>query len=165
MWRKSAAGGLRLSILDGLVIGSSGAATLDPGVGGIRVTGAAVFSGLTSASTGDYVCFNTANSNFTQGTAPCTSSSERFKHDIAYDQVPGLDLVRQMRPIRYIRNDHPEIGEQFGFKAEDVFAMEPRLVNVDREGRPEGFLYMNYDAVITRAIQELEARLKRLEMR
>src|SRR2546425_5422527 len=148
----SASGGLRMSVLDGLVIGSSGAASLDLGVGGIRVTGAAVFSGLTSASTGDYVCFNTSTTTITQGTAPCTSSSERFKHDIAYDQVPGLDLVRQMRPIRYIRNDHPEIGEQYGFKAEDVFLVEHRLVNVDRDGRPEGFLYMNYTAILTKAI-------------
>ena len=130
-----------------------------------EMPGAAVFSGLTSASTGDYVCFNTANSNFTQGTAPCTSSSERFKHDIAYDEVPGLDLVRQMRPIRYIRNDHPEMGEQLGFKAEDVFHVEPRLVNVDRAGKPEGVLYMQYSAILTKAIQELEERLKQLETR
>ena len=24
-----------------------------------------------------------------------------------------------MRPIRFVRNDHPEMGEQLGFKAED----------------------------------------------
>ena len=71
--------------------------------------------------------------------------------------------VRQMRPIRYVRNDHPEMGEQFGFKAEDVFAIEPRLVNVDREGRPEAVLYMQYSAILRRAIQELDERLKRLE--
>src|SRR5205823_2671835 len=45
----SATGGLRMSVLDGLVIGSSGAASLDPGVGGIRVTGPGVFSAAGTA--------------------------------------------------------------------------------------------------------------------
>ena len=149
------------TLVEGLRVDGAQLTTL---AAGLTVTGTVTFVSLTSSSTGDYVCWNTGTGVVTQSTS-CTLSSERYKHDITYDGIPGLDLVRQMRPISFIRNDHPEMGVRYGFKAEDVARIEPRLTLYDAQGRPNSFEYENYTAVLTKAVQELDERVRRLERR
>lgn len=129
---------------------------------GLTVTGAVTFVALTSASTGGYVCWNAGT--VTQSSS-CSLSSERYKHDIQYNRIPGMELVRTMKPISFVSNIYPELGVQFGFKAEDVARTERRLVSYDKEGRPNGFAYENYTAILTKAMQELDERVRRLEGR
>ena len=108
--------------------------------------------------------FRSATSEIEQGTATCTVSSARYKHDFE-SLDSGLATVLRMPTYSFIRNDHPELGRMVGLKAEDVAVIEPRLVILDREGRPDRVLYENYTAILTKAIQELEERVRKVESR
>lgn len=126
--------------------------------------GQVVFVGLTSDSTGDYVCYNTGTGAITQGTATCTLSSERYKHDFQ-DDVLGLEALMKVPTYSFVRNNHIELGRTVGLKAEELALIEPRLIIFDDSGRPDKFLYENYTAWLTKAIQELAVKVQRLEAR
>ncbi|HEY4508761.1 MAG TPA: tail fiber domain-containing protein, partial [Candidatus Paceibacterota bacterium] len=123
----------------------------------LSVTGTVGFDGLTSATTGNYVCINTTTKEITSGTT-CTLSSERYKTEIATLDDAGLDTVLALRPVSFrFKSGFGDNGsaKQLGFIAEEAVKIDPRLVPLDENGLPNGFFYQNYTAVLTNAIQEL----------
>lgn len=130
----------------------------------LTVTGTVVMTSLTSASTGDYVCFNTLTNELTQGTATCSLSSQRYKSDIQDMDDMGLDTVLKMRPVTFISRIHPEQGRQPGFIAEDAELVDRRLVLYEK-GLVNSFRYLEYTSVLTRAIQEQQSHILDLERR
>ena len=97
-------------------------------------------------------------------TALCVVSARRFKNTIERSTV-GLDFVKRLQPVSYFLNDSPERGQQFGFVAEDVEAIDKRFVTYQADGQIRSVLYLEMIPVLTTSIQELEARVRMLEGR
>jgi len=123
----------------------------------LAVEGTVSFKSLTTATTGNYLCHNTTSNEITSGTT-CSLSSERYKENIS-DISYGLDAVRQLRPVSF--NYRPEYnidGGQVGFISEEMVTVIPEVVVYDSDGRVGGIDYGKLTAVLSNAIQELDAR-------
>ena len=83
------------------------------------------------------------------------SSSARYKEHIA-DLDLGLAAVELLRPVAY---DWKETHEaDVGFVAEEVAALDPRLVTRNERGEVEGVKYERLSALLAGAVQELAKR-------
>jgi hypothetical protein len=93
----------------------------------------------------------------TNGDLKASSSSQRYKHNInTYNK--GLTELLALRPVSFVYNG--ETRENIGFIAEEV--NEAGLTEVmlyDDTERPEGVMYANMVALLTKAIQELKVEL------
>ena len=76
----------------------------------------------------------------------------------------GLSTVMSLRPVTFISRIHPEQGRQPGFIAEEVELVDRRLVLYEN-GRPNSFRYLEYTAVLNRAIQQQQTHILNLEQR
>lgn len=83
------------------------------------------------------------------------SSSARYKHDIA-DLELGLATALRLHAVgyRWKGTDAPDIG----FVAEEIAAIDERLVTRNDRGEIEGVKYDRLTAVLANAVQELAAR-------
>lgn len=124
-------------------------------------TGVVSLTGLTSSGAVDFICFNPSTFVLSSSTANCPTSSERYKHDFE-PLDSGLDTVLALETYSYVSNYHPEIGRQVGLKAENVATVEPRIVQFDSEGKPERVNYEQYTAILTKAMQEMQAEIVEL---
>jgi hypothetical protein len=104
----------------------------------------------------------------TNGDLKNSSSSLRYKYDIE-NYNKGLEEVMQLRPVSFKFNG--EERQNIGYIAEEIDALgltEVMLYN--DENQPDGVLYANMVALLTKAIQEqqtiindLTARIETLE--
>ena len=101
-----------------------------------------------------------------------STSSERFKQDIAYITTPGwLDKVMAMKPITYkTSEDFTTEGEpnetQIGFLAEDIYDLGGGLetaVILDPLGDPFSLSYDRLTVFLMLAIKELKQELDQLK--
>ncbi|MGE4071266.1 MAG: tail fiber domain-containing protein [Lysobacterales bacterium] len=111
-------------------------------------TGQLTLNTLGSAGTTS-LCRNASNQ-----IASC-SSSARYKSDIE-DLHLGLDAVARLRPVSYTWKDGGMAD--IGFVAEEVAALDERLVTRNEQGQVEGVKYERLSAVLAGAVQELAAR-------
>jgi hypothetical protein len=111
-------------------------------------TGQLVLPTLGSAGSTS-LCRNASNQ-----IASC-SSSARYKSDIQNLHL-GLDAVAQLRPVSYRWKDSGVAD--VGFVAEEVAALDERLVTRNESGQIEGVKYDRLSAVLAGAVQELAAR-------
>ena len=149
-------------------------------------TGAIEFTNIAAGGAGDTdACLTAGNQLTDAGAASCIVSSLRYKDPI---RPLGVDLeaVKQLRPSIYaykefdrtlaageLRPDgraEATIGrprrERVGLYAEDMLAVEPRLVFFEADGvTPRGIGYEEYTALLTKWIQDLLARVEALESR
>lgn len=126
-------------------------------------TGGKVYmSGLTtsgSSQTG-YLCYD-GNGQVIQDTAVCLVSALKFKKDIN-PLALGLNAVLAMKPVTYYLKEpfgKEDAGEQIGFVADWSEEVVPDLVTHDSNGDVHAFNYQQYTAVLTKAIQELNAKV------
>ena len=91
---------------------------------GLRVQGVTRIGDLTTSANND-VCANA------DGVLGLCSSSQRFKQDVN-DLTAGKRLVNSLRPVTYRWMDSGE--QDIGLVAEEVAAIEPRLVIYNAEG-------------------------------
>lgn len=134
--------------------------TTDPGVGGLRATGATIqFTALANTTTTSAVCYNTATGlltyNGTIGT--CTVSDERLKDFIG--PIGGaLEKLLKIQGAYYTWKDPKTFGagRQIGVSAQTVEKSFPELVQVDSRGRKSAD-YQRLVAPIIEAIRELKA--------
>ena len=92
----------------------------------------------------------TGSVGFPGQVATC-SSSARYKTDIeSIDSATAL--VDQLRPVtfRWIENGEAD----YGFVAEEVAEIEPRLATYNADGQIEGVKYRQISAILLRAMQE-----------
>jgi hypothetical protein len=96
----------------------------------------------------------------TNGDLKASSSSQRYKHNInTYDK--GLNELLALRPVSFVYNG--ETRENIGFIAEEVDELGlPEVMLYDDAGQPEGVLYANMVALLTKAVQELSAQVVEL---
>jgi hypothetical protein len=108
------------------------------------------------------LCINTSSGNISADNNgnDCDTSSARYKKDIEYLELDGLEMVRQFKPVEFtrIRND----ARERGFIAEDMAAIEPMLVWYDDEGRPNSLSEYAIIGAIADAVQELDLNLQAL---
>jgi len=88
------------------------------------------------------------------------SSSRKYKDNLR--AIPyGLDTVLSMEPTQF---EYKKDGTtDVGFIAEDLNPIMPECVGLNKDGEPESVHYDRITAVLTKAIQELTARVVELE--
>jgi hypothetical protein len=109
---------------------------------------------LGSTPSAIHVCLDAGNT-FTQ-----CSSSLRFKdHVVPFNN--GLDLVRQLQPIKFTwkHNGTPDLG----LGAEDVAEVEPLLVTYNNEGRIQGVKYDQLNVILINAIKQQQEQIEQLQ--
>jgi hypothetical protein len=123
-------------------------------------TGAVALPALASSSSAQTgtVCWTTGTGNLTvDTTTTCLLSSAVFKHDIR-PLENSLATVMALKPVSYVYNEDQFIpGEQVGFVAEDVAAVDERLVSRFPDGRVRSVRYQQLTADLAGAIQALKA--------
>jgi hypothetical protein len=97
------------------------------------------------------LCRNTNNEIST------CSSSLRYKTNIA-PFSSGLNLIRQLRPIRFEWKDGGM--KDVGFGAEDIAAIEPLLVTYNANGEVEGVKYDRLTTVLVNAVKEQQTQIE-----
>ncbi len=131
------------------------ASWIDFHAGGIRTFTSAGGTGNTSGSAGPYV---------SQGGTSWTSSSDQRLKDDVQEISYGLDTVKALEPVSYVRNDRDVEGRELGFIAQGVEGVVDEIVNVDDTGY-YGLNYQGLIPILTKAIQEQQATIEALEAR
>jgi hypothetical protein len=91
----------------------------------------------------------------TNGDLRAATSSLRYKHDVQNYQR-GLADISALRPVAFKFNG--EERQNAGFIAEEIDALGMHeLMLYDDQDRPDGVLYANMVAMLTKGIQELKA--------
>lgn len=142
-------GGQRFLVraFDGALITGSSAINSPEG-NRLRVNGTLRVDTLGSAGSTS-LCRNASNQ-----IASC-SSSARYKQDIS-DLDLGLAAVSALHPVSYRWKDSG--AADVGFVAEEVAALDERLIVRNDSGEVEGVRYDRLSAVLAGAVQELAAR-------
>lgn len=139
----------------------------------IQATGGIVFSGLTtdSAQTDRTVCQDTTSNKLYWGSGTAGvckgTSSKRYKHDIV-PQKDGLAQIVALKPVNFRYNKgYGDDGAaiQYGFLAEDAVSVVPKLVGLDKDGKPVNMDYLGLVPILVKALQEQEAKITALEKR
>lgn len=119
-----------------------------------------------SASQTGTVCWTTGTGNLTvDTTTTCLLSSAQFKHDIR-PLKGSLETVLALQPVSYVYNDDVFIpGEQVGLVAEDVAAVDKRLVANGPDGKPRSVRYQQLTADLIGAIQAQQKDIESLKSR
>jgi len=108
--------------------------------------------GALAAATATDLCINSDNV-----LAAC-SSSGRYKKNITNLNF-GLNLVKQLRPVRF---EWAERGEaDLGLIAEEVAAVDPLLATYNEKGEIQGVKYKQLSVVLINAIKEQQAQIER----
>jgi len=141
---------------------------------GTATVSAGALNILGSTSTGivgAYVGSTGAGNTVTLDVRTTSPSDIRLKEDIQESDV-GLDFVKKLRPVSYKLKADPKHQKGYGFIAQEVETLvgnETSLVYFEPDwqvGDEKGFNtihYPSYIAVLTKAIQELTAKVESLE--
>ena len=157
----------------GGVIASSWARIFATNSGNANAGGSGVnLLGSTSTGIAGAYVGTSGTSNIVTFTVQTTSPSDiRLKEEIANSDL-GLAFVKQLRPVSYKLKADPKHQKGYGFIAQEVEALiggESSLVYHEPDwkvGDETGFKtihYPSYIAVLTKAIQELTAKVESLE--
>ena len=145
-------GATRLRLLGNGGLGVGGSFT-NSGVpeNGLRVAGRARVDDL-GAEGSTTLCRNASNE-----IASC-SSSQRYKENITQLNL-GLETLLALRPVgyRWIADGRADIG----FVAEDVAALDERLITRNQDGDVEGVRYDRITAIVANAVREIDERNQR----
>jgi hypothetical protein len=108
---------------------------------------------LSSSASAIHVCID-----FLNRLSQC-SSSLRFKENVT-PFSSGLELIRQLRPIRFTwkNNGTPDLG----LGAEDVAKVEPLLVTHNDKGEIQGVKYDQLNVVLINAIKQQQEQIETL---
>lgn len=121
----------------------------------------------TSAAQTGTVCWTTVTGNLTvDTTVACLASTIKVKEAVEPLDV-GLSEVMALRPISYhLKKEYNpmNLGRMVGFIAEEADKIDPRLVSRDSKGEINGFRYMQYTSVLTKAVQEQQAQIEELKL-
>jgi hypothetical protein len=145
---------LRISVNDDekLIVGNLGTSIYQP----VFLDGALT---LTTLATGGSIDLCRTNTIGNPGQVATCSSSARYKTDIE-SLGSATELVEQLRPVtfRWI-----ETGEDdYGFVAEEVAEIDPRLATYNADGQVEGVKYRQISALLLRALQEQQQETRRM---
>ena len=130
-----------------------------------------MFGDTSTGIAGAYVGTSGAGNTVTWTVQTTSPSDIRLKEEIA-DTNLGLAFVKQLRPVSYKLKADPKHQKGYGFIADEVeqiIGLDSSLVYHEPDwkvGDEKGFKtihYPSYIAVLTKAIQELTAKVEALE--
>jgi hypothetical protein len=93
------------------------------------------------------------------------SSSIRYKKDVETLEDSYADNILNARPVWYrsrSEEDNPDHG-YYGFIAEEIAELEPRLATYNSDGKPEGVLYAQFAPLLLNLIKRQQSRIEALE--
>jgi len=160
----SALGGLAASSWARIFPTNSG--TANAGGAGLNLLG----SGSTGIA-GAYVGTSGSGNTVTFAVQTTSPSDVRLKEEIENADL-GLEFVNQLRPVSYKLKDDPKHQKGYGFIADEVeelIGLDSSLVYFEPDwkmGDITGFKtvhYPSYIAVLTKAVQELSAKVETLQ--
>lgn len=157
-----AAGGIQFS---GTYTNNLGAGTTT--VGNLADSGTFTAPNLatSSAATTGTLCWTTGTGNVNVDTTlACLASTRKIKENIKPLNI-GLNEIMKLKPISYnLKKEYnPEkLGTMVGLIAEDVEKIDNRLVSKNKKGEALGVRYMQFTAVLTKAIQEQQEEIRTL---
>lgn len=132
--------------------------------GSITNSGITADTGLTDAT----VCEDTTNHKFWSGSGTlgiCLgTSSLRYKTNVV-NITDGLEEIEALHPINfYYKKGYGDNGihEQYGFLAEDVVKVLPKLTALDKDGKPNSVDILGMVPITIKAIQEQQEEIKAL---
>ena len=101
----------------------------------------------------------------TDGSLYRSTSSLKYKTDVQDATDAEQDALLALRPVTYRSlSDADDSGARFwGFIAEEVEEIDPRLVTHNEDGEPEGVQYDRIVPALVGIIRRLEARVAALE--
>lgn len=135
------------------------------------VGGTVAFSGLTSSITGNGVCISTSKDITDAGAAACIPSALRFKEKVETLKDSASSILNKLRVVTFnykkgVREEHPnEEKERVGMIAEEVKAVDNRLVAYDKDGQVLTLNFEEITALSVKAIQEQQVLIEKLEKR
>jgi hypothetical protein len=115
------------------------------------------------------VCEDTTTHTFFRGSGTASiclgSSSKRYKHDI-HPLTDGIAEIEGLKPVNFFyKKGFGDDGEreQYGLIAEDVVNVIPKLVTLDKDGRPNSVDYMGLVPILINAMQEQQLEIAHLK--
>lgn len=129
----------------------------------LSVTGSVGFDGLTAESTsGSALCLSSDKEvTVNSGAQTCTVSSARFKHDIQdLTSAEAVALAEKLRPVHFKYNGSDE--DRIGLVAEEVGAVDPRLIFTEADGAPRGVRYEDLAVVLLGAFKHQQEQITSL---
>ena len=108
-------------------------------------TNSLLITSLASVATTSAVCYNTSTGavSYDSSIGTCNTSTARAKHDIQPFEADALQAVLRMEPKLFFYNeDQNAPGQQLGLIAEDLEAIDPKLVGYDMQGRPNSIKFL-----------------------
>lgn len=154
---------IRIQASGGVTIGAT--ITTDPAIGGLQVNGQQFNPNMASdtATADSTVCTATTGGKLLKGSGAlgvCLgTSSERYKENII-PMLGGLAEVVLLEPKNFFyKKEWGDNGfrEQYGFIAEDVIKILPKLVGLDNENRPNSVDMLAMVPLLVQSIKELKA--------
>jgi hypothetical protein len=100
------------------------------------------------------------------GTLFRSTSSMRYKKDVTTLDDSIADRILTCRPIKYKSINPKEVPidwTYYGFIAEEVALIEPRLVTYDQNNEPDGVQYDRFVPLLLNLIQRQQTRIQILE--
>jgi hypothetical protein len=146
----------------------------------LTVAGTPILSGLVGSVGDKYLCFTFSGSTVSYSASGCNTSDERLKNVTAkITPAEGLHDVLTMEPVRFAWKDVEKAkdeGPQVGLLAQQVKTVIPELVTTYGDTtiklpngkttvihNTEGVSYEKVVVPLIAAVQELNARLEKLE--
>ncbi len=129
----------------------------------LSVTGTVGFDGLTAESTsGSALCLSSDKEvQVNSGAQTCTVSSARFKHDIQdFTPEEAATLAEKLRPVHFKYNGTEE--DRIGLVAEEVGAVDGRLIFREEDGAPRGVRYEDLAVVLLGAFKHQQEQITSL---
>ena len=163
------AGGGSAAYGGGLALYANAAGTKagDVAVGLSAVAGAVFRVNLTGTDTSTDVLTMTRSGNMTITGTLTQNSDIRIKENIK-PLESQLEIIGKLNPVSYNKKENKETLEPYkekkeiGFIAQEVEEILPELISENKEGI-KSLAYGNMNAVLVKAIQELSAKVERLE--
>ncbi|MBI2482157.1 MAG: tail fiber domain-containing protein [Candidatus Vogelbacteria bacterium] len=130
----------------------------------LSVTGSVGFDGLTTntGAAAASLCLSSAN-EVTKNTdnETCLASSLRYKNNVT-DLATDTDLLDQLRTVSFNYKNESDPLTHYGLIAEEVAAIDTRLVSYDDEGLANGIRWSHLTTLLIKRTQEQEQRLDEL---
>ena len=117
----------------------------------LETSGFLRLNNVDTGGSGPSLCINNSNH------ISFCSSSLRYKTNVA-SFTPGLNMVKQLRPITFDWKDGG--GHDLGFGAEEVAKVSDLLVIHNKQGQVEGVKYDRISAVLVNAVKEQQQQIE-----
>ncbi len=127
----------------------------------LSVAGGVALPGIANGAGTAYLCTTLASGIISTSTTACNPSSLRYKENVQTLSY-GLSDILKFHPVSY--DYKPELlvpGHQVGFVAEEMYQVIPEVVGL-KDGQPDNIDYAKLTAVLTKAVQELNAKIDNL---